>query len=30
MANSIIARNIKQLEKSLQKNIDYLDLDYRG
>lgn len=30
MANSIIARNIKQLEKSLKKNIDYLDLDYRG
>lgn len=30
MASSIIARNIKQLEKSLQKNIDYLDLDYRG
>lgn len=30
MASSVIARNIKQLEKSLQKNIDYLDLDYRG
>ncbi len=30
MASSVIARNLKQLEKSLQKNIDYLDFDYRG
>lgn len=30
MASSVISRNLKQLEKSLQKNIDYVDLDYRG
>lgn len=30
MASSVIARNLKRLEKSLQKNIDYVDLDYRG
>lgn len=30
MASSIILRNLKQLEKSLQKNIDYVDLLYEG
>lgn len=30
MSSSVIMRNLKQLNKSLQKNIDYLDLDYRG
>lgn len=30
MASSVIIRNLKQLNKSLQKNIDYVDLDYRG
>lgn len=30
MASSVILRNLKQLEKSLQKNIDYEDLNYEG
>lgn len=30
MANSIISRNIIELSKSLQKNISYLDLSYKG
>lgn len=30
MASSVILRNIKQLEKSLKKNIDYIDLNYEG
>lgn len=30
MASSVILRNLKQLQKSLQKNIDYVDLNYAG
>lgn len=30
MASSIILRNMKQLEQSLQKNIDYIDFNYNG
>lgn len=30
MASSVILRNLKQLQKSLQKNIDYVDLSYEG
>ena len=30
MASSVILRNLSQLEKSLQQNINYVDIDYRG
>jgi len=30
MESSVILRNLNQLEKSLQKNIDYQDLNYEG
>lgn len=30
MASSVILRNLSQLNKSLQKNIDYVDLNYIG
>lgn len=30
MANSILLRNMPELYKSVQKNIDYIDLSYKG
>lgn len=30
MANSVISRNIVELSKSLQKNIDLVDISYKG
>lgn len=30
MASSVILRNLSQLNKSLQKNIDYVDINYNG